>query len=110
MRTLNLVTALSVAATISMASYVPAQAAPLTPLSAAAKPGSQDSGAIQVRWGGGWHGGGWGHGWHGGGFGLGLGALAAGALIGGAIGSPYYGGGNGYHYGYTYCGTLPPPD
>jgi len=103
MRTLKLVAALSVAGAISL-SYAPAQAAPLTPLSAAAKPSAQDSGAIQVRWGG-WHGG-WGHGWHGGGWGLGLGALAAGALIGGALAAPYYGG-YGYDYGYPYYGGYP---
>jgi hypothetical protein len=72
MRTLKLVGALSVAIAILLASYAPAQATPITPLSAVAKPSSQNGSAIQVRWGGG-HGG-WGHGWHG--------ALAAGALIG----------------------------
>ena len=90
---------------MSLAS-LPVQAAPLTALSAAAKPVAQDSGAIQVRWGG------WG-GWHGGGIGFGIGALAAGALIGAAIASPYYYGGYGgyggyyggypsYSYGYPY--------
>jgi hypothetical protein len=107
MRTLRLVTALSVAGAMSLASYVPAQAAPITPLSVAAKPDTQGSAsAIQVRWGG-W---GWGGGW-----GLGIGALAAGALVGAAIansspyyyggyypyGGPYYGYGYGYPYGYS---------
>jgi hypothetical protein len=106
MRTLKLVAALSVAGAISL-SYAPAQAVPLTPLSAAAKPSSLGSGAIQVRWGG-WHGGGgWGHGWHGGGLGWGAGALAAGALFGAAIASPYYDGGYGYGDGYPYYGGSP---
>jgi len=99
MRTLELVAALSVAGAMSLASYVPLRAAPVTPHSAAAKSNVQDSGsAIQVRWGG-WHGGGWGWGW-------GAGALAAGALIGAAISSPYYYGGYypSYGYGYGYPG------
>ena len=94
-RTLKLVAALSVAGAMSLASYVPVRAAPVTPLSAAAKSNVQDNGsAIQVRWGG-WHGGGWG--W---------GALAAGALIGAAVSSPYYYGGyyRSYGYGYGYPG------
>jgi hypothetical protein len=102
MRTRRFAAALSLAGAISLAS-LPVQAAPLTALSAAAKPVAQDSNAIQVRWGG-WHGG-WG-GWHGGGWGFGIGALAAGALIGAAIASPYYGAypyyGYGYPYGYPY--------
>jgi hypothetical protein len=105
MRTLKLVAALSIAGAMSLASYVPVQAAPITPLSAAAKPNAEDGGSIvQVRWGG-WHGG-WGHGWHGGGWGWGVGALAAGALIGAAIASPYYYGGYYpyYDYGYPYYG------
>jgi len=78
MRTLKLVTALSVAGAMSLTSYVPVQAAPITPLSAAAKPNTQDGGStIQVRWGG------WGWGW---GVGAGIGALASAALIGAAIG------------------------
>src|ERR1700753_2007366 len=98
MRTLKLVTALSVAGAMSLASYVPAQAAPFTPLSVAAKPDVQStSSAIHVRWGGrGWGGGGHGGGWGwrgGGGLGWGVGALAAGALIGAAVAGPYYGGG-----------------
>lgn len=68
---------------------------PVTPLSAAAKPIGQDSGAVQVRWGG-WHGGGWGHGGWGGG--VGAGALAAGALIGATIAAPSAYGGY-YPYG-----------
>jgi hypothetical protein len=112
MRTLKLVTVLSVAGAMSLASYVPVQAAPITPLSTAAKPSAQDGSAIQVRWGG-WRGGGWG--WRGGGWGVG--ALAAGAVIGAAIaspyayggyypysgyGSPYYGYGPAYGYSYPY--------
>src|ERR1700761_7517977 len=98
MRTIRFVTALSVAGAVSLASYAPAQAAPITPLSIASKPVSQAGSVIQVRWGGGWRGGGWG--WRGGGFGWGVGALAAGAVIGAAIaGSPYYGGGYYPAYG-----------
>lgn len=112
MRTPRFAAALSLAGAISLAS-LPVQAAPLTALSAAAKPAAQDSNAVQVRWGG-WHGG-WG-GWHGGGFGFGIGALAAGALIGAAIASPYYGAypydggypayGYGDPYGYSYGYTT----
>jgi hypothetical protein len=50
----------------AMSLGVPAIAAPVTPLSAAAKPMAQESELVQVRWHGGWrrwHG--WG-GWHGG--------------------------------------------
>jgi hypothetical protein len=72
----------------AMSLGVPAIAAPVTPLSAAARPMSQESDLVQVRYGG-WHGG-WG-GWHGG-RGFAAGALA-GALIGAAIAGPYYGGG-----------------
>ena len=60
MRTQKLVAALSIAGAMSLASYEPVQAAPITPLSAAAKPAAEDgSSAIQVRWGYGWRGGGW---------------------------------------------------
>jgi len=107
----------SFAAAMSLAS-LPVQAAPLTPLSAAAKPDAQGSSSIQVRWGG------WGGGWHGGGIGFGIGALAAGALIGAAVSKPLlltalfpdYAGyrpimaatHNGYPYGYS-TGHLTPP-
>jgi hypothetical protein len=81
----------------AMSLGVPAMAAPVTPLSVAAKP-MAESDLVQVRFGG-WHGG-WG-GWHGG-PGLAAGALA-GALIGGAIAGPYYGGGYyAYDDGYGY--------
>jgi hypothetical protein len=86
--------ALSLVGAISLVS-VPVQAAPLTSLSAAAKPAAQSNDAIQqVRWGG----------WHGGGLAFGIGALAAGALIGAAIASPsyYYGGYYPYYGGYPY--------
>ena len=59
MRMPRIAAALSFAAAMSLAS-LPVQAAPLTALSAAAKPAAQDSNVTQVRWGG-WHGG-----WHGG--------------------------------------------
>jgi hypothetical protein len=95
MPTSKLVAALTVAGAMSLGSYAPAHAAPVTPLSAAAKPIGQDSGAVQVRWGG-WHGGGWGHGGWGGG--VGAGALAAGALIGATIAAPSAYGGY-YPYG-----------
>ena len=60
MRTSRLVAAISLAGAMSLVA-LPVQAAPLTPLSAAAKPPAQGTDAIQIRWGG-WHGG-----WHGGG-------------------------------------------
>src|SRR5690242_18466975 len=55
----------------AMSLGAPAIAAPLTPLSVAAKPTADQSNVVQARWG-------WG-GWHGGGFGWGLGAAFAGA-------------------------------
>jgi hypothetical protein len=73
----------------------PAIAAPLTSLSAAAKPTEQESNLVQVRFGG-WHGGGW----HGG-AGFAAGALA-GALVGAAIAAPYYGGGYYPYHSYGY--------
>jgi len=95
MRTLKLVAVLSVAGAMSLVSVVPVKAAPITPLSAAAKPNTQDGGStIPVRW--------WG--WRGGGLGWGIGALAAGALIGAAIASPYTYGGYYSGYGYPYSG------
>ena len=107
MRMSGIAAALSVAGAMSLASYAPAQSAPLTALSAAVQPTAEQTGAVAVRWGG-WRGGGWGGGW-----GFGIGALAAGALIGAAIASPYYGGyypyggysaydDYGYGYGYGY--------
>jgi hypothetical protein len=101
MSMLKTVAALSLAGAISAASG-PASAAPLSSLSALAKPAENTA---QVRWGGGWHGGGWhGGGWHGGGWGLGAGLLAGG-LIAGALAAPYYYGGGYdpyYSYGYAY--------
>lgn len=81
----------------AMSLGVPAIAAPVTSLSAAAKPMTQESDRVQVRFGG-WHGG-WG-GWHGG-RGFPAGALA-GALIGAAIAAPYYGGGYYAYYDDDY--------
>jgi hypothetical protein len=93
----------------AMSLGAPAIAAPVTSLSAAAKPVTQESDLVQVRFGGGWHGGGWhGGGWHGG-WGFPAGALAAGALIGGAIAAPYYyGGGYSPYYDDAY-GYAPVP-
>jgi hypothetical protein len=87
----------------AMSLGVPAIAAPVAPLSAAAKPMAQESDLVQVRFGG-WHGGGGGwHGWGGwhGGRGFPAGALA-GALIGAAIAAPYYGGGYYPYYDDDY--------
>ena len=85
----------------AMSLGIPASAAPVTSLSAAANPMTQNSDVVQVRYGG-WHGGGhggWG-GWRGG---AGFPAAAlAGALIGGAIAAPYYGGGYYPYYGDDY--------
>ena len=103
MRTLKLATVLSVAGAMALVSAAPVRAAPITPLSAAAKPDIQNGvSTIPVRWWG-WGGGRWGGGW-GGGWGLGLGALAAGALIGSAIASPFTYGGYYPSYGYGYPG------
>ena len=87
MSRLNIPAALLVIGAMSLGA--PAVAAPVTSLSAAAKPVAQERDLVQVRYGG-WHGGG--GGWHGG---RGFPAAAfAGALIGGAIAAaPYYGGG-----------------
>lgn len=101
MSRLHIPAALLVMGAMSLAA--PAIAAPVTSLSAAARPTAQQRDLVQVRYGGGgWHGGG--GGWHGG---RGFPAAAfAGALIGGAIAAPYYGG--GYYpsydadYGYGY--------
>jgi hypothetical protein len=87
----------------AMSLGVPAIAAPVTSLSAAAKPMTQESDRVQVRFGG-WHGG-WG-GWHGG-RGFPAGALA-GALIGAAIAAPYYGGGYYAYYDDDYGYPAPP--
>jgi hypothetical protein len=76
----------------------PAGAAPLTSLSAAANPTTQQSDVVQVRYGG-WHGHG---GWHGGGFPA---AAFAGALIGGAMAAAPYSDGGYYPYyeDYSYA-------
>jgi hypothetical protein len=129
----KVVAALSVAGALSLGVSAPAYSAPITPLSAAAKPAAQADNAVQVRFGGfhggfgGFHGGGFGGwrggGWHGGGWhrgvGFGVGALAAGAIIGSALAAPYYyggdygyddayyGGGYGYPYGYRTVVVTP---
>jgi hypothetical protein len=87
----------------AMSLGVPAIAAPVTSLSAAAKPTAQESDVVQVRFGR-WHGG-WG-GWHAG-RGFPAGALA-GALIGAAIAAPYYGGGYYPYYDDDYGYRAPP--
>lgn len=101
-----------------------AQAGPM-PTNVAAMKSMVDQSTIEVRWGGGWHGGGFGYrgvGYRGGGWGYrgGLGyrgwgyrgggyGVAAGAIVGGAIASrSYYGGyggyyGGGYPYSYSYA-------
>jgi hypothetical protein len=117
MRISNVLAALSLSGALVLGNQVPVQAAPVTALSAAAKPDGPAGQVVQVRfggfhgggfhggWGGGFHrgwGGGWrGGGWHGGGWGWGLGGLAAGALIGAAVASssPYYWGDPYYAYG-----------
>jgi len=93
MSTRKIAVTLSLVGAMSLSALGPANSAPLTALSAAAKP--SDPAVQQARWGG-WHGG-WGGGW-----GWGFGALAAGALIGGALAAaatPYY---DPYYYGYGY--------
>ena len=92
MQTFKIPAALLVIGAISAGT--PAVAAPVTALSAAARPVVQQGDLIQARFGG-WRGGGW----HGGGFAAGA---LAGALIGGAIAGPYYGGGYYPSYGYSY--------
>ena len=99
--------ALSISGLIASCPLETARAAPLTALSAAAKPVEQTSIAqantVEVRWRGGgwgWRGGGWRGGWGGAGFGIGAGLLA-GALIGSAIAGPSYYGGH-YYGGYGY--------
>ena len=87
------------------------------PTNVAAMKSMVDQGTTEVRWGGGWRGGGFGYrgiGFRGGGWGYrgglgyrgwgyrGLGyGVAAGAIVGGAIASrSYYGGYGGYYGGY----------
>lgn len=121
MRVSNVVAALSLSGALVLGAQMPVHAAPLTALSAAAKPDGQADRTVQVRfggfhggWGGGWRGGGWGWrgggwGWRGGGWGWGLGGLAAGALVGAAIASsaPYYWGDPYYAYaGPVYAGPV----
>src|SRR5690348_14320518 len=118
MRSLKSIAALALSGALLTGANAPAWSAPVTALSAAAKPANEISGAaVPVRFGGwhggGWHGGGWhGGGWHHGGWGWGAGALAAGALLGAGIAAattpyyyddPYYYGG-GYPYGYVGVG------
>jgi hypothetical protein len=67
---------LSLASALSLVAFGPAQSAPLTDLSAAAKPGTEQTDAVQVRWRRGWH--------------------------SGAGTPPYYYGGS--YLGYTYGG------
>src|SRR6516162_280220 len=89
MSTRKIAATLSLVGAMSLSALGPVNSAPLTALSAAAKP--SDPAVQQVRFGG----------WHGG-WGWGLGALAAGALIGGALAAattPYY---DPYYYGYGY--------
>jgi hypothetical protein len=95
-----------------------AQAGPM-PTNVAAMKSMVDQSTIEVRWGGGWRGGGFGYrgvGFRGGGWGYrgglgyrgwgyrGLGyGVAAGAIVGGAIASSaYYGGYDGYYGGDSY--------
>jgi hypothetical protein len=89
-----------IVAALLMASAValeaPAMAAPVTPLSVAAKPQPAESNVVRARFGG------WG--WHGGGWGWGLGAALAGAAIGAAVTAPYYGGYDPYGGGYPAYG------
>ncbi|MBI5262743.1 MAG: hypothetical protein HY852_13105 [Bradyrhizobium sp.] len=90
MKVPRIAAAISLVGALSLVPYTPAYSAPLTALSAVAKPAEQ-AGVVQVHYRG-WHGGGWG-----------FGALAAGALIGGALAAattPYYYGGGPY-YGYA---------
>jgi hypothetical protein len=66
---------LSLASALSLVSYGPAQSAPLNSFSAVAKPGTEQTNAVQVRWRRGWY--------------------------NGAAAPPYYYGGSylGYNYG-----------
>jgi hypothetical protein len=82
---LRLAATLSVIGVMSASTYQPALAAPLTPLSSAARPAAEQNDMVQVRYGWGW-----------GGWGVGAGLLA-GALIGAAIAAPAYGA--SYPYG-----------
>jgi len=95
-----------------------AQAGPM-PTNVAAMKSMVDQSTTEVRWGGGWRGGGFGYrgvGFRGGGWGYrgglgyrGLGyGVAAGAIVGGAIASRSYYGGYGGYSGYgSYYGGYP---
>jgi hypothetical protein len=45
----------SLASALSLVAYGPAQSAPLNSLSAVAKPGTEQTNAVQIRWRRGWH-------------------------------------------------------
>src|SRR4051812_15921745 len=98
-----------------------AQAGPM-PTNVAAMKSMVDQNTTEVRWAGGWRGGGFGYrgvgfrgggwGYRGGGWGYrGLGyGLAAGAIVGGAIASRgYYGGYGGFFYGGSHLKYLGRP-
>jgi hypothetical protein len=103
MNELKIAAALSLIGSLAVASYAPAQAAPLTSLSAAAgvnQVNIDQANIVPVRWHGYWHGR-WGHRWHRG-WGWG-GAALAGALIGGALAATtphYYAPYDAYAYAY----------
>lgn len=100
MRSLRVLATAAALAATSAGLTVPAAAAPVGPLSAAASPPGMTE---QVYW----RGRGWGWG------GAFVGGLAAGALIGGAVAGPYYYGWPGYYYGpnvYAAPAYGPPPD
>jgi hypothetical protein len=123
MRLLSLLRTPILAATVALLG-AGAQAGPM-PTNLAAMKSMVDQSTTEVRWGGGWRGGGYGYrgvGFRGGGYayrggygyrgwgyrGLGYGVAAA-AIVGGAIASRgYYGGYGGYDGGYGgYYGSYP---
>jgi hypothetical protein len=111
MSVLKISLATAVALTAMAATTSPTKAAPL-PTSVGTFKSMSANNVTEVRWVGGWRGGGLGYrgvGWRGGGWGYRgggwgyrpWGALAAGAVVGGALASgAYYGG--GYYGGYPY--------
>ena len=99
MSVLKISLATAVALTAMAATTSPTKAAPL-PTSVGTFKSMSANNVTEVRWVGGWRGGGLGY--RGGGWGYRpWGALAAGAVVGGALASgAYYGG--GYYGGYPY--------
>jgi len=92
----------AVAATVIGMATLAAQAAPLLPINLAAVKDAVSPEAVQIRWGGGYRGGGWGGGYRGGGYGFRGGYGRGYGYRGIGYGGGYRGIGYGRGYGYGY--------